>query len=135
MSLLFGRNLVLSPIYQCCLRAHVNDFNAPFHRLVLCSSKLVNVVCHARVRNETTKTWGTCRATCTTHLLCEPLVQFLAAVQHQPLPLGTFLALGHQCGVVIALKQPWNLPTTPKVIFHSCFSLFNPLTKKQLRQA
>ena len=43
------------------------------------------------------------------HLVDKPLVQLFSGVQHESLPLRTFLALRHQCGVLIPLKQTWNL--------------------------
>ena len=43
------------------------------------------------------------------HLVDKPLVQLFSGVQHESLPLRTFLALRHQCGILIPLKQTWNL--------------------------
>jgi len=40
----------------------------------------------------------------------EPLVELLVGVEHQAFPLGPFLALGHQGGVLVALEQPRHLP-------------------------
>ena len=57
-----------------------------------------------------------------THLLREPFVQLLAAVQHQTFSLRSFLTLCHQCGVLISLKQSWDLPTHTSTL-KICYSL------------
>jgi len=41
--------------------------------------------------------------------MSKPLVELLVRVQHQSFPLRPLLALGHQGGVFITLKQPRNL--------------------------
>lgn len=38
-------------------------------------------------------------------LLREPLVQLVAGIQHESLALGSFLALGHQSGVLVSFEQ------------------------------
>ena len=55
-----------------------------------------------------------------TNLLSKPFVQLLAAVKHKTFSLGSFLALSHQSGVLISLKQSWNLTTTKHALNFCC---------------
>ena len=55
-----------------------------------------------------------------TNLLSEPFVQLLAAVKHKTFSLWSFLALSHQSGVLISLKQSWNLTTTKHALNFCC---------------
>ena len=42
-------------------------------------------------------------------LLSEPTVKFLVRVEHKAISLGTFFASSHESGVLVALKETWNL--------------------------
>lgn len=55
-----------------------------------------------------------------TNLLSEPFVELLAAVKHKTFSLWSFLALSHQSGVLITLKQSWNLTTTKHALNFCC---------------
>lgn len=55
-----------------------------------------------------------------TNLLSKPFVQLLAAVEHKTFSLWSFLALSHQSGVLISLKQSWNLTTTKHALNFCC---------------
>ncbi len=50
------------------------------------------------------------------YLLREPLVQLLLGVQHESLPLGSLLALSHQCGQLVAFEQPRHLPVSQQSV-------------------
>ena len=43
------------------------------------------------------------------HLVDKPLVQLFSRVQHESILLRALLALRHQRGVLVSLKQSWNL--------------------------